>query len=266
MNEQYNTVYGQVTDDDWSYCLGFTPIEYIQYIQNGLKYNNRFFVDNRFNKLLHLYASSNEAQRYLYPNRNKILYRARIFPKGLKARNPIPPFHGYNAEESFVPSKDINISEGRGNPALIRYLYAASDINTAIAEVSPKINDTISVAEIQIDEQIHLLDFAKAAIYIQATNEERTKWFQQFVLDLTDVFQTPFHEKYDYLLCQYICELIKNIGFDGIAFNSSRVQQSFGSGEGTNFTIFNYTGKCYPISSELYYVSNIKVEHQKAPS
>ena len=119
------------------------------------------------------------------------------------------------------------------------------------------LSSTISSLKSEKQGPLIICGFSKALI---------TKWFQQFVLDLTDVFQTPFHEKYDCLLYQYICELIKNIGFDKITYNSSRVQQSFRSGEGTDFTIFHDTGKCYPISSELYYVSNIKVEHQKAPS
>ena len=45
MKEKYITDIGEITNDDWKHYLSFTPIEYIQYIQNGLKYNNRFFVD-----------------------------------------------------------------------------------------------------------------------------------------------------------------------------------------------------------------------------
>lgn len=268
MKEKYITGIGEITDDDWKHYLSFTPIEYIQYIQNSLKYNNRFFVDNRFNKLIYQYAyhlsSRLEAQKFLYPK--KILHRARVFSEGLDARNPNPPFHGYNADESFVPPESItHIPEGRGNPELIRYLYAASDIDTTIAEVSPKIEDVISVAEIQVDEPICLLQFSKFFAGMEASSLERTKWVQHFILSLSSVFQTPFHTKYDYLICQYICEFAKNIGFDGITFYSSRIQKPLHLEEGINYTIFNYN-KCHAISSELYLVSNIEIEHQKAPS
>ena len=76
---------------------------------------------------------------------------------------------------------------------------------------------------------------------------------------LSSFFSKPYGKDGDYLICQYVSEYIKNIGYDGIRFFSSRVLQKFCDDCFVNYTIFNYN-KCKPISSDLLYVFDSHIE------
>ena len=239
-----------ITEEDWAYYLSFNPIKLIQNTIDSLRNENRFFVDERFLKLLYHFAfdpgSRVVSQLFIYPFDNRVFYRARKYEKNdAEERHSNPNayglFQGYDAENSFVPPVGT-VSEGRINPANIRYLYTCSDEKTSILETRIQPGEYVSIAKIKLRDEVHLVDFSKNYSIIDAENEEKTNWINFFVLGLAGVFQKPYVDNGSYYFCQYVSEYLKNWGFDGIAFRSSMAQVDFGT-VGVNYTFFNYE-KC----------------------
>ena len=78
-------------------------------------------------------------------------------------------------------------------------------------------------------------------------------------LYLQNLFSRPHQNNENYYLTQYISEKIKNNGFDGVSFHSSKYAHKNALGmteHGYNFVIFNYD-KCEAVSSKLYRVETI---------
>lgn len=154
-------------------------------------------------------------------------------------------FYGYNKKDSFVPPDNILVDDGRTNPVLIKYLYTSEEPYTAIVEVRPYLNSRVSVAEIIVNSQIKVCNLSWEAI------DSENKFEQYLIYLILEDFSKPVDsEKYMYIPTQYIAEYIKNLGFDGIRFNSSLYSR------GRNITIFNYH-YCEPIGSKLYEIEDI---------
>lgn len=256
----------EITEADWNYYLCFQPYDYISSIAEGMKHSNRFFVDERFQKLIYSYAFSKQtrfrAQKSFHQFDAFELYRARLYKESDaddRMRHPkiYGEFQGYNAEESFVPNKSNFSGDGRSNPDGISYLYASNNIRTCLLEKRVKPGDIVSVATIKIIDRIFLFDASPNSASIMEESVERTLWANNFVLGLRRLFSMPYRDQGDYLLCQYISEYLKNWNFDGIMYHSSLEQNPFSSG--INFTIFNYQ-KCKVASSRLYYISSVDLK------
>lgn len=257
-----------INQDDWKYYLSFYPGEYLHILSESLKTENRYFVDERFQKLLYQYAfsagSKYQAQTTLYPGTQK-LFRARIYKKAdaydkFSNAEDTALFQGYDEEESFAPPKGKQVGEGRINPSNIRYLYTSSDIETSMLEVRPQPGEYISVAEIELLERVTVFDITTRFSTIYADNEEKEKWINTFPFALGALFQKPYIETGDYYLCQYICEYLKNWGLDGIKFRSSMHRNT--SAGRVNFTFFE-PEKCRAISSKLYYIDGMSISVRK---
>ena len=221
-------------DEDWSYYLQNTPDNYLQGVLVSLLEENRFFVDYRFLKLLLWYVSEGGkfcTTELTIKKDSSLLYRARVYyeEKNIAERKCESAsernnnsFLGYSKTGSFIPPKGAFVGNGRANPSGITYLYTANDPLTAIAEVNPPLKAEVSVATIVAKENLRILNFAN--LHSASTGEDtaRVKWIRDFVLALTRIYNTPVLDE-NYLLCQYVSEFAKNIGFDGISFRSSKV-------------------------------------------
>lgn len=253
MNQIELPDFSALTADDWQYFLSFgTPNQYLDTVAKGLQEQNRYFTDFRFLKLLYWY--SKYCNNAIPSPKGMILYRARLYNKEQDCNVKTSSFQGYGEEDSFVPPNGKLVPNGRANPDRIVYLYAAHSINTAIAEVSPPIKSDVSVAEIEVLEQLTLLSFCSYCVTSMGEDTQVLEWKRNFVLALARLYNRHYGDVRDYILCQYISEFVKNIGFDGIAFRSSKVfeDRQFLKRD-RNYTIFNYQ-KCKPISSKLYFI------------
>ena len=153
-------------------------------------------------------------------------------------------------------------------------------METCIIEVRPIISDIISVATVKITNDLNIFDLTSFSKYdlkfgvedIINNNIELLKYCSKYdSLDdcLDNIIDKEFQSLYygfslpnkgnviDYIPTQYISELLKNIGFDGIRFNSSLNKN------GINITIFNHENNCEFINSYLYNISDIKVYYSK---
>lgn len=221
-----------------------------QDFKHELKHDNRYFP-----KKAPSYEHLNGLLQYLILPRETVpkhLYRARINDDG----NPI------TVDYMGKPPAKISTA-GRANPIGIPYLYTASNISTAIAEIRPHKGDGVTVAKFDILESLKLADLRnpRQSISPFALDEDE---LNQIFLDLDYLCHLgeelskpilPREAHLEYLSSQYLCELIKHCGFDGVVYKSS-------VGDGDNFAIF-YDEKLKASEIECYKINNINFDFDK---
>lgn len=150
-------------------------------------------------------------------------------------------FNGFDATGSFVNPSPKDILGGRCNHVHEVCLYVAEDVETAISELKPLIQEEISVACIRTKEELRVIDFG----FNISDNPYKELASLLFIT-------SPTQEDYDaYAFTQVICSLVKNKGYDGIRYTSCQNLIK------ANYVIFNYD-KCEAVSSEVYRVDSIK--------
>jgi hypothetical protein len=191
-----------------------------------LKHQNRFFPSNGPNTdhLKELFGFLKIPD----DESPKDFYRARI------KRSKIP----FTMIEMRKPPKE-SIPNGRANPNGISCLYTASDVDTAIHEVRPHRGDLVVVAHFSTSKSIlladlrnpkntispfelgdHLADLYKEMPFLTVLGNELSKPVVPSEADL------------EYLPSQYLCELVKSMGYKGIIYKSSLA-------EGDNYALFD---------------------------
>lgn len=228
-----------------------------------ISYKNRNPKDNKVLEILDD-ISTNPERVLLVQDK---LYRCRIVNKNSNL-GVEDNFWGYGAKESFVAPPEYT-KDMRANYKYIPYLYCASNPYTALVEVRPRIGSTVSIATIQVKEEIRLLDFTLRDLP-KKMKETKINLFS----DLSYLFSKPIaneDDTLDYIPTQYIAEYAKNLGYDGIAFESSLTPElhipSFSLFEldWYNAVIFNYD-KCVPVRSNLFEVHAQYTECQQIDS
>ena len=133
----------------------------------------------------------------------------------------------------------------------------ASNPDTAISEVRPQVNDTISVGSFKASKQVHVIDLRRSYI------DTPFRWGDNlaFVLDIHHflrmlgyILSKPVTRKRstkEYLPTQYLCEFIKSQDFDGVLYKSIL-------GDGYNIVLFN-SDKVECTETKLYRVASSKV-------
>ena len=177
------------------------------------------------------------------------LFRARICDSGIE----------FELKDLGMPPPKLARS-GRANPVGIPYLYGASSAETAIAEVRPHPGDRVNVVNIEIAPSARLVDlrFPRRTVspFMDLGEEEIPEFRHQmaFLTHLEEELSRPVSPReavLEYLPTQYLCEFIKNCGYDGLVFRSSL-------SEGVNVTLFNennvqYIDKCVYEVTRLEY-------------
>ena len=169
----------------------------------------------------------------------------------------------YAIEDMGMPPKEL-VSNGRANPKGISYLYTASDVKTAVSEVRPFVGDTVTVVQFEVMAPLALVDLRnpKQTISPFALSEDDLSAIYRdmpFLILLGDELAKPIVPRVaelEYLPSQYLCEFVKHIGFDGVAYRSSLA-------EGDNFAIFQ-EGKLNRINTSDYRVDAINVSYTVA--
>jgi len=129
---------------------------------------------------------------------------------------------------------------GRANPLGISYLYAASDVLTAISEVQPYKGEVITVVKIRITGTVAIVDLRdpkRAASPFELDEDGLELLYSEMPLLVTlgEELSKPIIPKeagLEYLPSQYLCELIKSFGFSGVLYKSSLA-------EGDNIALFD---------------------------
>ncbi len=168
-------------------------------------------------------------------------------------------FKGYGSRDSTAPEPN-KVTNGRANPDHIRYLYVCEDEDTPVYEVRPIIGDQVSVARFRLAKEVRLYDLSlpkkpfEDQLFDSVDEYESAKLFNA----IGTMFSRPFNGDHaKYIATQFLAEEIKNMGFDGLRFNSS-----LNTG-GINVVLFD-PDACKAISSELVEVKGIHIQKDEA--
>lgn len=146
---------------------------------------------------------------------------------------------------------------GRANPAGIPYLYLASDQETAICEVRPHNNEKLTVGSFRIASSVTCVDLRNPRIgspFQHGSKLREVVSVAGFLRVLGNELSLPIgtqRRDLDYLPTQYLCELIKNLDYDGVLYKS-------GLSDGYNIALFN-PNAAYCFDSRLVRVQSVKI-------
>jgi hypothetical protein len=150
--------------------------------------------------------------------RARIGYTEREVKAGLNTTKVKAPYLGSEISAP-LPYK---ASAGRANRQGVSYLYLSSDEGTAIGEVRPHPGHYVSIAKFVLNSQISIVDLRFINLLKYYKNHETLEVFK-LLRDLVEELSIPIlpeeHEKY--LVTQFICDVIRQLGYEGILFNSS---------------------------------------------
>ena len=221
--------------------------------RDEIMWKNRFFVRHELDlaRLESLFETYLETDTSPFGDQ---LYRARI-----------------QNEDSIIssgkmgkpPAKDVK--NGRANPVGIPYLYAASTPETAIAETRPHPGDMLSVALFKVTSPLRLLNllYPRKTISPFEVDERELPGLRHdlsFLCHLESELSKPILPRVadlEYLPTQYLCEFIKNCGYDGVVFRSS-------ISIGANIALFD-DSKVRANNVEQYEVTKLHYEQAKLP-
>ena len=156
------------------------------------------------------------------------------------------------------------VLNGRANPIGIPYLYVASTIETAISELRGHKKEEFTVAEFQMEDGLELADLRDPQNTIspfELNEDDELELIYKnmpFLTLLGNELSKPIiprEANLEYLSSQYLCELLKLIGFHGIIYKSSIA-------DGNNYVIFKHM-KLKPVKSFQYLITDVNYKYQK---
>jgi len=135
----------------------------------------------------------------------------------------------FTVGEMGAPPKRI-ASHGRANPAGIPYLYLGSSPVAAISEIRPHTGERACVADFTTPPDLRLIDLRNPRKMVSpflledASDIGRMRNDLPFLERLGDELTRPVVPQsaaIDYTPSQYLCEFIKNCGYQGVIYRSS---------------------------------------------
>ena len=156
-------------------------------------------------------------------------------------------YKGFSAADSGMPPADLSPA-GRSNPENISYLYLAEDPLTCVYEVRPTIGQHVSIATFRLTKDIVVYDLV-------SNSEGKDNLHNPLLFNYIEKrFSTPnAGDTLHYLPTQFLSEVIKEMGFDGIRYRSSLKQ------DGVNVVLFS-DQNCKVINSEVVDVMGINLD------
>ncbi|WP_230861015.1 RES family NAD+ phosphorylase [Vibrio harveyi] len=171
--------------------------------------------------------------------------------------------HEIHVDDIYVPYSESRMrplptsaSEGRANPKGIPCLYVASNKETAMSEIRPWLGSHVSVAKFRNRSLLRLIDFSKYhddTLPFHFGEPDDNKKIKSVWTHIDKAFSEPVtnsDQKSDYAPTQIIAELIKSLGYDGIAFKSSL-------NSGVNYALFDLDAVEF-VACNLFKVSNLE--------
>lgn len=215
-----------------------------------------------FNALDLLLSDSNSSFCKIL-NKGDVFYRARIIDnRALKPTNKSGIhksndgiFYGFDEANSKEPPIGISPA-GRNNYIGASYLYLSENAITATAEVNPMPFDLISIAKFKVNRKLRIIDFSHdASIKTLKEFEARNNISASKLITLVmQQFGSPIQKPEEYAATQYISDLIRKMGYDGIKYKSSKTGDE-------NLTIFTCHKKyiSYIDSTIMLFHGNIPI-------
>jgi hypothetical protein len=205
---------------------------------NYLITNNRFILNEKWKKFVkRIVTSAHKRKKKI--NAGEKFWRARI-AKDFKIKRDSIVANSFTKDEMGVPPRE-KTKDGRANPKGIPYLYLTDDLETAIAETRPYLNANITLALFKLKKEVKVIDLLKDTFSVgellantknnlNLKDEEKLLWS---AINLYFSLPLDSDDKFGYIPTQYISELFKNNGYDGVMFRSAQKK------EGINLVLFN---------------------------
>lgn len=230
------TVFAGYTDGRQNMLLKAVSTDldpHILHISERLKTENHFNLEGDIVKILEEYRDVAS----LILKENMILYRARVGFKEKKRSFSM----GFETEFHYSPYKGAEIgappphiaTSGRVNRAGVSFLYCATEKCTAISEVRPHPGDRVSLAKFLLSREAKVFNLSSTMLlYFFESDEMLDKLKPLNTLGFLINETIPPSERIRYSITQLIADCIRQLGFEGIAFNST-------VGNGKNIVLFD---------------------------
>lgn len=220
-----------------------------------LTIENRYVLTPRWEKFIKAIIETSHKRVYILKEGTK-LARARIGVKEVQNQKydflldtvPLPP-----DEMGAPPSEEAK--DGRINPDGISYLYLANNKETAIAEARPWVGAEVSVGYFTILKDRRLINTSqdKKRLFIPELGKQYTAEESEEGVwgDINDSFSRPVSPQESsrwYVPTQYLAEVFKAHGYEGILYKSSLNEKGY------NVALFD------PSVAELFKRSKFRVE------
>lgn len=188
-----------------------------QNIKNDLQFKTRYFINLQHYNFSDPYLTDTfSPDDILQVNRK--LYRARVLPDRVKT---------YGNGEMGCPPNNI-VSAGRANPIGIPYLYLCDNEDTTFYEVRARYKDRIAVGTFVVQKNLKLINLtSKSSIYLSSAldgnfaDNVKHKLLRNAVAEDMSKPLSRYDTELEYVPTQFICELCRMNGADGICFSSS---------------------------------------------
>lgn len=201
-------------------------------IELELQRKNHFLVESAYGSNFH---PLREHVAHTIPS-GEVFYRARIGAVA-KAAN-------YNYKETravfYDPFRGADIgappvgmaAAGRLNRPGVSFLYLASDMDTAIAEVRPHPGEFVSVGAFTASHNIAVANFSDHDLGSLFRNDKELRLLELIVaVEKTFAAMAPPSNQAKYSVTQVLAEIFRRMGFGGIRYKST-------VGNGVNLAIF----------------------------
>ena len=252
--------------EDWQ---GFTKY---------LSETNRFILSYYWEKFVdNILRTARKRTKTL--EKNKELVRARIGTSWIESDDGEEQPYPISPHEMGPPPKQI-AKAGRSNSEGIPFLYLATKIETAVAEIRPWIGSEVTIGFFKILSNLRIVDTSndkpKSAFSLYElvnigeedsgirkkpnhsyTSAEKEEYVWGNINSAFSKPISPNDSPLKYLPTQYLSEKLKTEGYDGVAYRSSLSQ------EGHNIALFDpQKAKC--VRCRMYEIKRVKYDFKES--
>ena len=207
-------------------------------LDNHLRYKSRFRVDSEIEQKIEKFIGHFSDFATITLAEGTLLRRARAYPK---FKNK--PF---KAKEMGAPPPGL-AGAGRMSPAGMPVLYLANSVDVAISEIKPWSGANVAVGNFKLIRSAKVLDLTKTS-NPDRYQDESALFLHNMLSE--SMFSGKLSENvhpdddFSYISTQYISDLIRQKGYDGLIFMSGQVRG------GKNFVFFDVEiAKCNKVRS-----------------
>lgn len=239
----------------FSYSLKETGSKYWHKYRLELQKKNHYLLKNDASSI---FKQAFEDNKYILPS-NTLLFRARIGYKEEKIGEEFSIKIKKAFEKDSISSPPIfKSTSGRLNRQGVSYLYLASSTEVALGEVRPQPGHYVSIGCFENLNNLKMADLRFINLYDHFDDEESLKKYL-FLKDISDELCSPILPEMNeqYLITQFISDIIRDLEYDGILFKSSVY-------EGYNTLVFDSSKFKYTSKNSLL-VKIKSLEYIKEP-
>jgi hypothetical protein len=163
-----------------------------------------------------------------------------------------------NADVSAPPPRLSGF--GRANRQGVSFLYVASDSETAVAETRPHPGHVVSIGAFSNARALKVADFSDTDFLdYYRTDELLREYLLLKTIDAELSTPVPPEEQHRYAVTQLIVDVLRQLGYDGVAYRSS-------VGPGKNYAFFNPEEFVYePSGASVLKIESVRYEVTEIP-